>query len=314
MSTPRVLSRRRRRASAARRGEAGLTLVEVLISISILALIGTLIYGAFDGMNRTRRGIGQMSDRYHQGRQALSRVARELQTAFLSRHMPLDQNYLVRKTIFIAEDSSPADRVDFTAFAHRRLMSDAHESDQTEIGFFAVRDPEQRNKLDLVRRESKFIDLEPERGGVVNVLAEDIDSFSLQYFDPMTGEWTDSWDSSQVTGQYDRLPLQVWITLVLRGGPGGQLIKFETKVPIAMQVPLGWADQNPNTSSQSQNGGVQSGNDVNSALNSASQGGLSGGMGNTGNGRVQGGGATRGGGMTGTGMSAGSPSTRGTRQ
>lgn len=278
---------------------AGLTLIEVLIAIAILALIGTLIYGAMDGMSKTRKGIGQMTDRYHQGRQALARMGRELQSAFLSRHMPvMNQNLLVRRTIFIGEDSSPADRVDFTAFAHRRLMSDAHESDQAEIGYFAARDPEQSGKLDLVRRESKNIDLEPAKGGVVNILAEDIDSFNVQYYEQLTGEWVDTWDSSQPAGQIDRLPTMVWITLVLKGGPGGQLIKFETKVPLAMQVPLAWADQNPNTQSLSQSGGVQPGSNAQGTgvVPGGSLSGAPGGRGSaTGAGPFGGGGPFRGG-------------------
>ncbi|KYF68264.1 general secretion pathway protein GspJ, partial [Sorangium cellulosum] len=213
------------------------TLLEVLVSVAILAIIGTLIYGAFDGMSRSRAGISRISDRYHQGRGAIARISRELQAAFLSRHQPADKNITVRLTAFTGEDSSPTDRVDFTAFAHRRLLRNAHESDQCEIGYFGSRDPE-RDKLDLVRREAKFIDLEPTRGGVVNVLAEDIESFDVRYLDPVTGEWVDSWDSTQPAAQFERLPSQVWVTLVLNGGPGGEPIKFETKVPIAMQVPI----------------------------------------------------------------------------
>ncbi|MGK3989010.1 type II secretion system protein GspJ [Sorangium sp. So ce136] len=220
-----------------RRRSGGLTLLEVLVSVAILALIGTLIYGAFDGMSRSRAGISRISDRYHQGRGAIARVSRELQEAFLSRHQPADKNIAVRLTAFAGQDSSPADRVDFTAFAHRRLLRNAHESDQCEIGYFGSRDPE-RDRLDLVRREAKTIDIEPTRGGVVNVLAEDIESFNIQYLDPLTGEWVDSWDSTQPAAQFDRLPSQVWVTLVLNGGPGGEPIKFETKVPIPMQVPI----------------------------------------------------------------------------
>ncbi|HSO00860.1 MAG TPA: type II secretion system protein GspJ [Candidatus Nanopelagicales bacterium] len=271
MKASRRLHRRHRRG-------AGLTLVEVLVAVAILAMIGTIIFAVFDGMSKTRRGIGQMSERYHQGRQAVSRIARELQSAFISRHMPvLNQNLLVRRTAFVGEDSSPADRVDFTAFAHRRLLSDAHESDQAEIGYFASRDPEQSGKLDLVRRESKVIDLEPAKGGIVNVLAEDIESFNVQYFDPILGDWVDSWDSTQPAGQIDRLPMQAWITLVLKG-VNGEPLKFETKVPLAMQVPLGWADQNPNTQSLSQSGGVQQGSGGN-ATSALQGGGLPGGAG-----------------------------------
>lgn len=228
-------------ARAARpRGRArgrGITLLEVLVSIGILAIIGTLIYGAFDGMSRSRTGIARMSDRYHQGRAAIARISREVQTAFLSRHQPTDRNLVVRLTAFTGEDSSPADRLDFTAFAHRRLLRNVHESDQCEIGYFGSRNPE-NNKLDLVRREAKTIDTEPTRGGVVNVLVEDIERFDVQYLDPLTGEWVDSWDSTQPAAQFERLPSQVRVTLVLNGGAGGEPITFQTKIPIPMQVPI----------------------------------------------------------------------------
>ncbi|WP_437676209.1 type II secretion system protein GspJ [Sorangium sp. So ce131] len=227
----------RRGRAGRRRRVAGVTLLEVLVSVGILAIIGTLIYGAFDGMSRSRAGISRMSDRYHQGRAAIARISREIQEAFLSRHQPLDKNIVVRLTAFVGDDASPADRLDFTAFAHRRLLRNAHESDQCEIGYFGSRDPES-DKLDLVRRESKTIDTEPTRGGVVNVLAEDIESFNVEYLDPLTSEWTDTWDSTQPAAQFERLPTQVRVTLVLKGGPGGEPIRFETKVPIAMQVPL----------------------------------------------------------------------------
>lgn len=227
-----------------RRGarERGLTLLEVMVSIGILALVGTLIYGAFDGMSRSRRGLGEINDRYHQGRGAIARLSRELQSAFLSAHQPLQLIHAVRQTAFIGKNGTPADRVDFTSFSHRRLGRDAHESDQNELGYFASRDPEaDRPKIDLVRREAKYIDLEPDKGGVVQVVAEDIESFELEYLDPQTGEWTDTWDSTQAAGQLNRLPLQVKITLVLNGGPHGQPIAFMTKAPIAMQAPIAFA-------------------------------------------------------------------------
>src|SRR5262249_5072853 len=97
--TPPALSRRRGPAR-------GLTLIEVLVSIGVLAVIATLIYGAFDGMSRSRKGLARIGDRYHQGRGALARIAREVQAAFLSRHMPLDKNQAIRLTAFVGQDSS----------------------------------------------------------------------------------------------------------------------------------------------------------------------------------------------------------------
>lgn len=230
------MTRGHRRAPA-----RGLTLLEVMVSVGILALVGSLIYGAFDGMNKARTGIARINDRYHQGRQALSRMTRELGSAFVSRHAPLQIAQAISQTAFIGKHSQPTDRVDFTAFAHRRLRRDVHESDQCEVGYFGATDPEHQGKLDLVRREAKTIDLEPTRGGIVQVLAEDIEKLELSYFDPGTSQWVDNWDSTQLIGQLGRLPSQVKITLTLKDGLGGGPLRLMTRAPLAMQSPLDFA-------------------------------------------------------------------------
>ncbi|MCB1185405.1 general secretion pathway protein GspJ, partial [bacterium] len=65
-----------------------MTLLEVLVAVGILAMVGTLVYGALDGMQRTRVTVERIDDRYHQGRQAIARISREIQSAFLSLHVP----------------------------------------------------------------------------------------------------------------------------------------------------------------------------------------------------------------------------------
>ena len=223
-----------------RAAERAMTLLEVLVSVGILAMVGTLIYGALDGMQRSRVGIERVGDRYHQGRQALSRVSRELQSAFLSMHQPLQIATSVRTTVFIGTDSGTSDRLDYTSFSHQRLVRNRHESDQNELSYFMGRDPDVRDKYDLLRREQREIDLDPTHGGVVNVLCEDVTAFELMYLEPSTDTWLSSWDSSQMAnqGQYGRLPLQVKVTLVLRGGEGERPIKLMTKVALGMQTPL----------------------------------------------------------------------------
>jgi general secretion pathway protein J len=225
----------------ARWGRRGLTLIEVMVAISVLAMLSLIVYGAFDGLSRGKKGLGRVNDRYHQGRAAITRIAAELSSAFLSVHQPLTQGQIRRLTIFKGTKGSPADRLDFTSFSHRRLVRDSHESDQNELSYFGSPDPEVSGKIDLARREAAIIDIEPTRGGEVNVLAEDIDLFDLKYLDPTSGLWNDTWDSSQTIGQPNRLPLQVKITLALKGGADGKPVLFETKVPLAMQAPLSFA-------------------------------------------------------------------------
>jgi general secretion pathway protein J len=216
-------------------------LLEIMVSLGILALIATLIYGALDGMAKSREGLARIGDRYAQGRTAISRLTRELQSAFISAHAPINPALITRTTIFLGKDSSSMDRVDFTTFAHRRLTHNAHESDQSEMSYFTARDPNVSGKEDLVRREDSTIDTDPDKGGTVLVVAEDVSEFNLRYFDPVTQQWTDSWDSSQMAGQLGRLPSQVKVNLVLNHGPGDKPIRFQTKIPIQIQLPLSFA-------------------------------------------------------------------------
>ena len=228
----------KRRWRSPRRFGRGITLLEVLVSVAILAMVSVLIYGAFDGMTKAKNGMGKINQRYREGRLAIRRLARELPSAYLSGHQPLNQSLIVRETLFVGENSTPADRLDFTSFSHRRFLRDTHESDQNELSYFGSADPAVSGKTDLARREQTPIDLEADRGGTVQVLAENIDLFELEYLDQISGLWQERWDSTSTTGQMGRLPLQVKVTLVLRDGPAGKNLPFVARIPLAMQSPL----------------------------------------------------------------------------
>lgn len=213
----------------------GFSLLEVMVAMAIVALVAVLIYGSFAGMSRSRDNMAAVGDRYGQGRSAVSRMARELSAAYISAHIPFQQVQYTRYTAFVGR----SDRVDFNAFANVRFRANTHVSDQAEISYFTARNPD--GGLDLVRRIDRSLDDEPTRGGVVQVMAENVTGFQLRYLDPLTNEWTDSWDTTQAAGQLGRLPAQVWLTVWLADGPRGAPIELSTKVPIPIQLPLNFA-------------------------------------------------------------------------
>ncbi len=234
----RLVARRRGRAWA------GFTLVEVLIAIAILAMISTLLFTSFSSLKRSKDGVRRVSERHREGRMAISRVARELQSAYISRHLPPDINQAVVRTAFIGTQGAPADRIDFNAFVHRRMDRDARESDQAELSYFGMASETERGVFDLVRRTNPKLDHEPEKGGRVQILATDIDLFDLRYLDPLTGLWVEEWDSTESIKQFDRMPLQVRVILILNGGArvsqgrGRDPLTFATKVSIPLLQPL----------------------------------------------------------------------------
>src|SRR5690606_22108889 len=104
-------------------------------------------------------------DRYREGRMALARVSRELESAYISKHLPININIAATKTQFVGEPGAPADRVDFNAFVHRRMDRDVAESDQAEVSYFGMENPNEAGVFDLIRRINPKLDLEPMLGG-----------------------------------------------------------------------------------------------------------------------------------------------------
>lgn len=230
------------------RGARGFTLVELLVAIVVLSMISLLIYNAFASMKRSREGIERVDDRYREGRLAMTRMVRELQSAYISLHAPINSSLLVQKTAFVGTTGTPADRVDFNSFSNRRMDKNSHISDQCELSYFGSPNPELSGVTDLARRISTSLDLEPRKGGRVDVLATDIDLFDLQYLDPQTGNWVETWDTtSSITGQPARLPVQMRILLVLNGGSrrgydrGQGTIRLLTKVSLPIDNALNFA-------------------------------------------------------------------------
>jgi general secretion pathway protein J len=215
-----------------------MTLLEVMVAVAVLAGISVLIHGVMTSLSNGKKGEAIRAERVHQGREAMQRIVRDLSCAFLSMHINAIPALQTEKTLLVGRASTPYDRIDFTAFAHLRTERDAHESDQAEVGYFVVRDPDVDDKMDLVRREQTPIDYDPLRGGIVNVVAENVQEFHLRYLDPMTSQWVTTWDTSQLTGQPNRLPLEVEVTIVLKAVGAGPPYSYTTKVFLPIQQPL----------------------------------------------------------------------------
>ena len=209
-----------------RRGVRGMTLVEVLVAVTILAMVATVVFGGFSQTMINKQRIEEQADRSHVIRVALERMVSELSMAYVSIHVNPNPALQTMNTCFIGGRSGRAHRIDFTSFSHRRLYRDAHESDQNELSYFVTEHPERRDELVLARREQNRVDEDPQTGGTVQILVEDVLDFEVEYLDQVTGQWTDSWDTREVTHQPNRLPVQVQLRLTVadeRAGSRGRV-------------------------------------------------------------------------------------------
>lgn len=226
----------------ARSRNAGVTLIEIMVAMAILALVSTLMYTGFTQTARNKKRIEGELERHHEVRMGIERIARELSMAFVSAQSNPDLSLQVVKTAFIAKDSGKGSSIDFTSFSHRRLYRDAHESDQNELGYFLADDPDDPSQTVLARREQARIDDDPETGGSTQILIRGVSGFELSFLEPQTGEWLSTWDTTQGAMQPNRLPTQVRITVTIPSSTGrGPDLVFATRAMLPLEYGLNHA-------------------------------------------------------------------------
>jgi general secretion pathway protein J len=230
------------RTGIGERRASGFTLIEVMVAITIIAIVSTLIYTGFSQTAHNKQRIESDLERNHEIRMGIERMARELSMAFVSAQLNANYALQVVKTAFKGSDAARGSRIDFTSFSHARLYRDAHESDQNELSYYLADDPEDKRRKALVRREQRRIDDDPLTGGNSQVLIANVSKFELSFLDPLTGEWSNTWDTTQAAMQPNRLPTQVRIKLTvpnLRGNGPEQV--FGTRASLPLQYALNHA-------------------------------------------------------------------------
>ncbi len=224
----------------------GFTLLEIILAVTILALIGTMIYGGFSQTALNKARVEEDVDHSRVVHMALDRMTRELSMAFVSTHVNPSLDLRVVETGFIGKDHGDEDRIDFTSFSHRRLYRNARESDQNEISYFVTDHPDDRGVRVLARREQNRIDEDPRRGGKSQILVENVTELNIEYFDPLISEWVQTWDSEDMMAQANRLPSQVRIRLSVEDPRRrGKTQSFGTRVSIPITYALNHANYNP---------------------------------------------------------------------
>lgn len=185
----------------------GLTLIEVLLAVAILSFITSILGGSLVRQIQTKEVIAAVTERENTARTALTRMAREISMAYLSKHY----NCLERRTVTLFK-SDGDDELTFTAMAHYKWVRDANESDQGEITYTLKPDPDDTSKRALFRREAVRISDNPGKEGKDLVLAHDVSKMQFEFYNAESDAWEKEWDTTRSDRRF-KLPLYVRITL-----------------------------------------------------------------------------------------------------
>jgi general secretion pathway protein J len=223
----------------ANRAERGFTMVELMISITVLALMMMLAWRVIGGTVETKQNLARQQEREHEIRVATSVMVRDLSSAYISANE--EQTVGERRTMFIGKPGSDVDDVRFSSLSHRVLWADANESEQTVISYAAETDPHDSSLTNLIRREQRRPSNEPTRQepAEVDLLVRNIKRVKFEYYDWKTKEFKENWDTTKADAERGRLPTRVRITIELENPSGsGDPIRYMTQARPMLQEQL----------------------------------------------------------------------------
>ncbi len=191
--------------------QRGFTLVEMLLAVmvtTVIAVSTVVILRSSAGMRlRVNRQMAMQQD----ARTAIQTISTALRNAY----RPLGETPLLEGTD-AQMGSIPADRVRFFVVSPAPIRPGEPESDVRECEFFLNqpapdRPPVLMQRLDPTRNE------QPDGGGIVQCVAENIIGLDLAYFDGR--EWKSEWPEKS-----NRWPVAVRIDLVAADPEGGRMV------------------------------------------------------------------------------------------
>ena len=97
----------------------GMTLIEIMIAIALLAAVMAFAWGSFSMATKRQERMQDINERIHGVEQAINHIVRDMSTAFMTVHGKDDSQTEVRyQTGFLGDN----DRVDFTSMGYVRMF------------------------------------------------------------------------------------------------------------------------------------------------------------------------------------------------
>lgn len=217
--------------------QAGLTLIEVMIAISIMVLMMTLAWSTISNTLAAKNMGEAMESRNHEIRLAMGRVVADFEAAYLSKNEESAASN--PRTQFVGKSGGAIPEIRFSTFGHRVLWADANESEQTLISYEPINDRNNPTQTNWLRREQRRLSHRTmnEEPAEYDILLRDVYRVTFEFWDWNAQAWKDRWDSTSSDGERGKLPSRVRITIVTKDAKGNE-VKLSSQARILMQEPL----------------------------------------------------------------------------
>ena len=227
--------------SKRRLASSGFTIVEIIISITILVLVMSVAYSSLRQIIRSKQALDDTRDGRKLANAVLTRMTRELQLAYdglplLPPKDNLQQPYSNRINLI----SEPSDiggvatsTIVFLALEGGQYMPDGGgHSGVVQITYRVEKDPDdpEADTYWLIREETPYI-RPPERAyrerTMIFPVIKSLTSLSFRFYDAASHSWLNKWGKDE----HVRLPAVIEFTVAIRS-PAGKVEEFTTAVPI----------------------------------------------------------------------------------
>lgn len=218
------------RTRASYRSARGFTLLELMIAISILAIVLVMISGAFNAVIHSKIHGEARLDVDREGRAIIWELASEIRGAVQT---PNPTSNVVLIGLGQMRDGAPVDAVTISTLAagHRRSITGF--SSEELVSYSVTPNPQMRKAYFLTRSQRSALMMSNTTFTTAPIeLADNVISLHLRYFNGNV--WLESWDSTAMPPT-SQLPTAVSIDLVLAAG-GGTTMNFSTEVVLPMAV------------------------------------------------------------------------------
>jgi len=198
-----------------RRRAEGLTLVELMLAILVLAIMMSIVYGVVVSTVTAARRIEEITAETEIGPAILTRIRSDLESAFL----PKEGEFFLG--IKKPGAGSDRDRVDFISsdldYGSEDDVEEPRFHNVNEIGYQVLTSSKDPGMGVLYRREDYFIDAEPLKGGHLVEMYDRVKSFSLRYYDGK--DWRNDWSSKTQKGLPKAVEIEIRIFVSHNGEP-----------------------------------------------------------------------------------------------